>query len=63
MDVLVDAGMQATMNQNEMNVYVTILAGIELYGIEQLGFAMVVILPISAGIVVTLGVYLKRKKR
>ncbi len=66
-DVLIDAGLQATMNQAEMNVFVTTLEGIDWIirgsnGIDPLVLAMVVILPLSAGTVVILVVFIKRRK-
>jgi hypothetical protein len=63
-DVLIDAGLQATMNQTEMNVFVTALDGIDLNGdLDPLVIALVVIVPISAGIVVILVVFIKRRKK
>ena len=63
-DVLRDAGLQATMNQTEMNVFVTELDGIDLTdGVGSLVLAMVVILPLSAGIIVILVVFIKKKKK
>jgi len=66
-DVLIDAGLQATMNQTEMNVFVTALEGLELSDpngeLDPLVIAMVVIVPISAGIVVILVVFIKRRKK
>jgi hypothetical protein len=62
-DVLIDAGLQATMNQTEMNVFVKALEGLDLN--DELGplvLAMIVIVPISAGIVVVLVVFIKRRK-
>jgi hypothetical protein len=63
-DVLFDAGLQATMNQTEMNVFVTVLEGSNPNGeLDQLALAMIVIVPISAGIVVILVVFIKRRKK
>ena len=63
-DVLIDAGLQATMNQTEMNVFVTALEGSDLNGdLDLLALAMIVIVPISAGIVVILVVFIKRRKK
>jgi len=63
-DVLIDAGLQATMNQTEMNVFVSTLNPTNPYvGQDQLDLALVVILPISAGIVVILVVFIKRRKK
>jgi len=62
-DVLVDAGLQATMNQTEMNVFVTVLEGLEESQLDPLALAMIVILPISAGIVVVLVIFIKRRKK
>ncbi|MEE9378353.1 MAG: hypothetical protein V3V33_09995 [Candidatus Lokiarchaeia archaeon] len=55
------------MNQAEMNVFVTTLEGIDWIirgsnGIDPLVLAMVVILPLSAGTVVILVVFIKRRK-
>ena len=58
MDVLINAGLQATMNPSEMNVFVT-----SLEVIDVLVFVTVVIVPISAGIVVILVVFIKRRKK
>ena len=62
-DVLVDAGLQATMNQTEMNVFVRVLEGLEESKLDPLVIAMVVIVPISVGIVVILVVFIKRRKK
>jgi len=63
-DVLIDAGLQVTMNQTEMNVFVTALDGIDLIdGLDPMALAMVVILPLSAGIIVILVVFIKKKKK
>ena len=61
MDILVDAGLQATMNQSEMNVFVTALEA--LGELDPLALVLVVIVPISAGIVVILIVFIKRRKK
>jgi uncharacterized protein (DUF362 family) len=64
-DVLIDAGLQATMNQTEMNVFVKVLNYTSPFvGRDQLDLAilMVIILPISAGIVVILVLFIKRRK-
>ncbi len=62
-DVLIEAGLQATMNQTEMNVFVTALEGTQLTdGGNPLTVAMIVILPLSAGIVVILVIVIKRRK-
>jgi uncharacterized protein (DUF362 family) len=70
MDVLVNAGLEATMNQTEMNVFVTALEGIDLNNgqnqldwVEQLIPVMIIILPVSAGIIVILVVFIKRRKK
>ena len=57
-DVLIDAGLQATMNPFEMNVFVTSLEELDL-----VAFIIVVIVPISVGIVVIITVVLKRRKK
>jgi hypothetical protein len=57
-DVLIDAGLQATMNPTEMNVFVT-----SLEELNPLALVLVVIVPISAGIVVILVVFIKRRKK
>ena len=67
-DVLIDSGLQATMNQTEMNVFVTALEEIDPFGpdpnvIDPLALTMVVILPVSAGVVVILVVFIKRRKK
>jgi hypothetical protein len=68
-DVLIDAGLQATMNQTEMNVFVTALEGANPFetdlndGLKPFVIAMIVILPLSGGIVVVLVVLIKRKKK
>ena len=67
-DVLIDAGLQATMNQTEMNVFVTALEEIDPFGSDPTGLdplvlTMVVILPVSAGIVVILVIFIKRRKK
>jgi len=66
-DVLVDAGLQATMNQTEMNVFVTALDPLDLSDpngeLEQLILTIVVIGSISAGIVIVLVVFIKRRKK
>ena len=62
-DVLVDAGLQATMNQTEMNVFVIALEGLEEPKLDPLIIAMVVIVPFSVGIVVILFVFIKRRRK
>ncbi|MFX0212363.1 MAG: DUF362 domain-containing protein [Candidatus Hodarchaeota archaeon] len=63
-DALFNAGLQVTMNSTEMNVFVTTLDGIDLpEGLDPLALAMVVILPLSAGIIVILVVFIKKKKK
>ena len=62
-DVLIDAGLQATMNQTEMNVFVRVLDVLEESKLDPLVIAMVVIVPISVGIVVILVVFIKRRKK
>jgi len=66
-DVLVDAGLQATMNQTEMNVFVTALDPLDLSDpngeLEQLILTIIVIGSISAGIVIVLVVFIKRRKK
>ncbi|MFX0036200.1 MAG: DUF362 domain-containing protein [Candidatus Hermodarchaeota archaeon] len=63
-DILFNAGLQVTMNQTEMNVFITELEGIDLSnGLDPLVIAMAVTLPVSAGIVVILVVFLKRRKK
>ena len=57
-DVLIDAGLQATMNQTEMNVFVR-----SLKEVDPLPLLLVVIVPISAGIVVVLVVFIKRRRK
>ena len=57
-DVLIDAGLQATMNPFEMNVFVT-----SLEELDMLALVFVVIVPISVGIVVIITVVLKRRKK
>jgi len=57
-DVLIDAGLQATMNPAEMNVFVT-----SLEDSNPLVITMIVVVPISAGIVVALVVFIKRRKK
>ena len=57
-DVLVDAGLQATMNPIEMNVFVT-----SLEELDMLALVLVVIVPISVGVVVIITVVLKRRKK
>ena len=57
-DVLNDAGLQATMNPSAMNVFV-----ISLEELDPLALVLVVIVPISAGIVVILVVFIKRRKK
>ena len=57
-DVVIDAGLQATMNQTEMNVFVTALEELDM-----LALAVVVIVPISAGVVVILIVFIKRRQK
>jgi hypothetical protein len=66
MDVLIDAGMQATMNQTEMNVFVEVLNQTNPFGEPDqwdLVILMIIILPIPAGLVVILVVYIKRRKK
>ncbi len=60
MDVLNDAALQATMNQTEMNVFVT-----ELEALEESDpiLAIVVTGSISAGIIVAVVVIMKRRKK
>jgi len=63
-DVLINAGLQVTMNQTEMNVFVTELEGIDTTnGLDWLPLAMVVILPLSAGIIVILVVFIKCRRK
>ena len=62
-DVLFDAGLQATMNQTEMNVFVTVLEGLEESKLDPLVLAMIVFVPTSAGIIVILAVFIKRRKK
>jgi len=62
-DVLFDAGLQATMNQTKMNIFVTVLEGLEEPKLDPLVLAMVLIVPISAGIIVILAVFIKRRKK
>ncbi|MHA2037375.1 MAG: DUF362 domain-containing protein [Promethearchaeota archaeon] len=62
-DVLADAGLQVTMNQNKMNVFVITLGGINLTDeIDPLALAMIVGLPLSAGIIIILVIVIKRRK-
>ena len=61
-DVLIDAGLQATMNQSKMNVFIKTLSVLD-GALDPLVLVIVVILPISAGIVVTLVVFIKRRKK
>ncbi|MFX0156268.1 MAG: hypothetical protein ACFE9Q_17230 [Candidatus Hodarchaeota archaeon] len=63
-DVLMNAGLQVTMNQTEMNVFITTLEKtVPFVGPDPLAIALVVILPISVAIVVILVVFLKRRKK
>ncbi|MFX1467950.1 MAG: DUF362 domain-containing protein [Promethearchaeota archaeon] len=63
-DVLLDAGLQVTMNQTEMNVFVTALEGIDTTDrLDPVILAMIVTLPVSAGIIVILVVFIKRRKK
>ncbi|MHA1884313.1 MAG: DUF362 domain-containing protein [Promethearchaeota archaeon] len=63
MDVLIDAGLQATMDPTEMNVFVKGLEGIELpNGLDPLTLTLIVVLPISAGIIIILVVFIKRRR-
>lgn len=64
MDVLINGGLQATMNQTEMNVFVTALEGTDTAdGLDPLTLAIIVILPLSAGIIVILVIFVKRRKK
>ncbi len=63
-DILIDAGLQTTMNQTEMNVFVKVLENANPYGAQdQLNPAWIVIPLISAGIVVILIIFIKRRKK
>ncbi|NVM43886.1 MAG: DUF362 domain-containing protein [Candidatus Lokiarchaeota archaeon] len=65
-DVLNDAGLQATMNQTKMNVFVTELEALkesDPNALDPLALVLVVILPISAGIIVTVVVIMKRRRK
>ncbi len=63
-DILIDAGLQVTMNQTKMNVFVNVLEQTNPYsGQNPLNPAPFVILPISAGIVVILIVFIKGRKK
>ncbi|MHA2289880.1 MAG: DUF362 domain-containing protein [Promethearchaeota archaeon] len=61
MDVLNAAGLQATMNQTEMNVFVTELEALK--ELDPLLVAIAVVVPVSVGIVIILVVYKKRRKK
>ncbi|KKN26405.1 hypothetical protein LCGC14_0875080 [marine sediment metagenome] len=64
MNVLVNGGLQATMNPNEMNVFVTELDGtVPAEGLDPLTITMIVVLPLSAGVIVILVIFLKRRKK
>ncbi|MFX0023849.1 MAG: DUF362 domain-containing protein [Candidatus Hermodarchaeota archaeon] len=65
-DVLIDAGLQTTMNQTEMNVFINVLNHTNPYiGRDQLDPAIliIIILPISAGMFVLLVLFIKHRKK
>ncbi len=66
LDVLIDASLQATMNQSEMNVFVKVLNNTNPYvGRDPFNIAilLVIILPISAGMFVILVLFIKSRKK
>ena len=65
-DILNEAGLQATMNQTEMNVFITGLEALKESDeniLDPLVFGLVIILPISTGVIITIIVLIKRKKK
>jgi hypothetical protein len=64
MDVLVDAGLHATMNQTEMNVYVKSLEGPNPYDeLIQIILGIVVFGSISVGTIIILVLFRKQRRK
>jgi hypothetical protein len=68
-DILINAGVQATMNPSDMNIHVKVLEGTPLVDpdstdeINPLVIALAVILPLSAGTFVIVVIFIKRRKK
>ena len=65
MDILNNASLQATMNQTEMNVFITELEALPYSDpnrIDPVFITLVVALPLSAGVIIIVVVIMKRRK-